>query len=102
MEGVDGEVDVGQIGDCADVTVGAVGECEGAEVADGVAVGQEAAVFCIGDGDGGDAEFGECLEFALLRNGVLVEVLPDAQGCEAGVECIDQAIAIGVQLGEKK
>jgi hypothetical protein len=48
-----------------------------------------------------DAGFFEGLEFAGLAFAVLVEVAPDAQFGEAGIRCVDEAVAVGVFLRQR-
>ena len=101
VEGVVGEVDVPHVaGDFAEGAFAAVAADEAAEVGDLVAVGERLAVGGLGDLEGGDVLGGEREEFVALADAVLVEVTPELELCPVGVGGIDEAVGVGVFLGE--
>ena len=101
VEGVAGEVDVGEVaGDGAGGADAAVAARVGAKVGDLVAVGERLVVRGLGDVDRGDAERVEREQFAALADAVLVEVAPDAQVGELGVEAAELAVGVAVEVGE--
>ena len=64
---------------------------------DGVARQLAAGRRCGCERNGGDAGFGERLEFARISLAVLVEIAPDAECCEVHIERIDDAVGIAVE-----
>lgn len=100
VKGVGSEVDVSESAGDTGRTGGAIGAGEGAEVGDFVAVGKYLAVFRLGDIDTGNAQFSERFKFTRIGDGILVEVLPDAQITEIGILRIDDTISICILLGE--
>ncbi|EXI86098.1 MAG: hypothetical protein AW11_03227 [Candidatus Accumulibacter regalis] len=102
VEGVVGEIDVAQLGGhLAERAGAAVAAHVAAEVGDLVAVGEDLAIGGLGEVEGDDALRGEGEQFTGLADTVLVEVAPEAQTGEAGVEAVDLAVAVRVFLGER-
>ena len=101
VESVVSEVEVAQgAGDFTHLAGAAVGFDVVAEVGDLVAVRQGLVVGGLAGLEGGDAVLFQAGEFVRLADAVLVEVAPDAQLLPVFVLGVDEAVMVGVFLGE--
>ncbi|MEZ7912510.1 MAG: hypothetical protein QMB55_11855 [Propionivibrio sp.] len=74
--------------------------CIAAAAVEPGAVGELGRAVFLGEVDLGQAEAGEVLEFAGVRNAVLVEVAPEAEVGVAGVLGVDPAVGVAVEFAQ--